>query len=259
VIRSIAIFFVASLAASAGPVEEDANPTNRLEAIVAAFESAQRTWSRDGLLRAQPRLEQACRDLPGSATALAWKAANEFHLVLNYLTAPVDDASRKQARVFAKQATATLEQALTLRPDAAECHALLATVTGLRIQDSPAASLWLGPKVMRHKKLALQYGSDNPRVQYLVGTSLYYAPALAGGGRDRALEHLLRARALFEQEQKQPQTPLQPVWGYDNCLSFIGRVYQSTGDRRRAADAFAAALQVNPSNGMALAGVAATR
>jgi len=152
------------------------------------------------------------------------------------------------------QAVKVLRQALELRPDDSETHALLSTVYGLQIADSPASALWRGPKVLRHRRLALASNPRNPRMYYLQGMSAFHAPGFFGGEK-KALDLLLKAEALFEDPPSGPRDPIAPTWGYDNCLVFIGACYLELGDTNAAEAYYGKALSVNPRHGIAAEGL----
>jgi len=104
--------------------------------------------------------------------------------------------------------------------------------------------------VLRHQRLALQKGPDNPRVQYLIGSGYYHAPGFLGD-RKQALVHFLNAESLFAKEAAGGGDPLQPRWGRSTCLTFTGKLYQEAGERDKAMACYRKALEANPRDKLA--------
>jgi tetratricopeptide (TPR) repeat protein len=108
--------------------------------------------------------------------------------------------------------------------------------------------------VEREFNLALAGGAKNPRVQYLLGMSQFYT-AIRNASQREALTNLLAAEKLFEAEAKTPAGPLDPRWGHDSCLTFIGSSYEKLGERAEAEAYFRKALTMHPQDGLAQAGL----
>ena len=70
-----------------------------------------------------------------------------------------------------------------------------------------------------------------------------------------AMQTLLKAEKLFEVEAETPATPLDPRWGYDSCLTFLGRTYELLGQRKEAVDYFRKALAMHPADHLAKEGL----
>jgi len=60
---------------------------------------------------------------------------------------------------------------------------------------------------------------------------------------------------LFGTEAKATAAPLDPRWGYDSCLTFLGRTYELLGQRKEAADYFRKALAMHPADHLAKEGL----
>jgi len=145
-----------------------------------------------------------------------------------------------------------LTQAVKLDASHAESHALLATLYGMKISDNMLSAVWLGPRVQREQKLAFANGAKNPRVQYLLGMSQFYT-AMRTASRREALTNLLAAEKIFEAEAKTAAAPLDPRWGHDSCLTFIGLSYEKLGQHTAAAEYFRKTLVMHPQDGLAQA------
>jgi tetratricopeptide (TPR) repeat protein len=142
-----------------------------------------------------------------------------------------------------------------LDPRHAESHALLGTIYGMKIDGNLVRAAWYGPRVEKHRKAALEFGAENPRVRYLLGTCQFFTAKKPAAWRE-ALATFLAAEKLFTAEAQRPTAPLEPRWGYTSCLTFIGRTYEQLGQRKEAEDYFRKALARQPSDHLAKKGLA---
>lgn len=231
------------LAATAG-AKETADP---LREGVAAFDNAYSNWDGDGFRRAAEQLQAAGEREPGSFPAHYWHGVARFHLALHLLDGERPGREVRRALDAAEDA---LERALELDEESGESYALLSAITGLRIGLNPLSGAWRGSQFQRRADRALELSPENPRVHYLLGTNYYHAPRRMGG-KEKARGHLLKAAALFEKERAAGSGPLQPRWGYDACLAFLGYIYREADEREKARDYYRQALAVNPDHGPA--------
>jgi tetratricopeptide (TPR) repeat protein len=234
------------LAGSAGAAT---GTTNGLASGVQAFNTAFEAWSYEGFVASAERFAAEARLAPASFPAFYWQGVATFHAAL---CAGASDgaADRRRAAARLREAGSAFESALRLKPDDAECHALMSSVIGMEIARHPASALWRGPRVLRHQRLALRNGPDNPRVHYLIGCGYYHAPSILGD-RQQALAHFLKAEPFFDREAEEPADPLQPRWGRSSCLTFIGSLHEASGDRGKAEQYYRKALRANPHDRLA--------
>jgi len=231
--------------------ESGSSRTNEwLLAGIEEFTSAYNAWDRDRFVKAAGLFEKACAQEPRSCDAFYWRGVAEFHHLLYALGQKQTKATRKEATEATQSAIDALEKVLSLDPKHAESHILLSTVYGMSIGENSARAIWLGPRVMNHKKLALKYDPDNPRVWYLIGMSQYHGPDMLGG-KTEALENLLKAEKLFSEQADKPRTALEPNWGRSSCLAFIGKTYDALGKPTDAEEYFRKTLEVNPQDKLA--------
>jgi hypothetical protein len=151
-------------------------------------------------------------------------------------------------------ALAALEIAVKLDERHAESHALLGTLYGMKIDGSLLRGARFGPRVAKHQKKAMEFGAQNPRVRYLLGTCQFHTATKASAQRE-ALTTLLLAESLFAAEAQRAGGPLEPRWGRSSCLTFIGRTYELLGQRMEAADYFRKALAEHPADHVAKEGL----
>jgi tetratricopeptide (TPR) repeat protein len=107
---------------------------------------------------------------------------------------------------------------------------------------------------MGDRSKALELDPTNPRVHYLTGMSFWYAPEILGG-KDKALSHLLKAEQLFLREASEEHHPLDPRWGQDLCLAFIGDIYRNKKNISTAREYYQKALALNPEDPVAKNGI----
>jgi tetratricopeptide (TPR) repeat protein len=211
-------------------------------------------WNGERFDRAAEIFEVAIAQEPDNNLPYYWKGVAQFHLVLFYYGDEEQPKDKKKVKASIEGALATLEQAVALNADDSESYALLAVITGMKIAEKPVSAVWLGSKVMKYKKQALESDPENPRVHYLTGTSYYHAPGILGG-REKSLEHFLKAEELYEREIRANKGPLQPQWGYSTCLAFTAKVYVKAGDAEQGEAYFQKALTVNPKDKLAQKGL----
>jgi tetratricopeptide (TPR) repeat protein len=244
-IRALSIwwFLTASLAWA------DENSDRLAAAGVKEFTAAYQAWDPVGFAKAADLFGQACAQAPGSGTNFYWKGAAEFHRLLQLLGAPARTNRTAEAKAI-KATIKALTTAVELNESDAESHALLANVYGISIAASRTRALWLGPRVLKHQKQALEHGPANPRVQYLIGMCQYHGPESLGGKKE-ALPHLLKAEELFADEAGRPAGPLEPRWGRSTCLAFIGKTCDALGKPAEAEKYFHKSLELNPQDQLA--------
>ena len=147
-----------------------------------------------------------------------------------------------------------LTTAVKLNERHEESHALLGTLYGMKINGNLLRGVRFGPSVAKHQSAALKSGANNPRVQYLLGMCQFHTAKKPAAWRE-AIATLLAAEKLFEAEAKTAAAPLEPRWGHDICLTFIGRTYELLGQPKEAADYFRKALAIHPQDHVAQDGM----
>jgi tetratricopeptide (TPR) repeat protein len=229
-------------------VHADESADSRILTGIGDFTAAYRAWDNAGFAKAEENFRMATTADRHSPLAFYWLGTARFHRMLHYRNQrpPRTDA----ADAAMENAIAAFETALTFAPDHAECHALLGTLYGMKIQGGLLRAIRYGPKVQSHQKQALRHGGNNPRVRYLLGTGLFHTAKDANGYRE-ALNTLLTAEKLFIAESKQAPTPLAPRWGISSCRTFIGRTLVALGEKDRAAEYFRKSLAEHPNDHIA--------
>jgi tetratricopeptide (TPR) repeat protein len=247
-------FFTMLLLLAAPVVRADSAADQLTIAGIAEFTNAYQAWDGARFVKADNLFQQACTNATATATNYYWLGAGEFHRMLQLLSSPENTANTHAAGTELEAALDALTRAVKLDASHAESHALLGTLYGMKISDNWLRAAWLGPRVEREFNLALAGGAKNPRVQYLLGMSQFYT-AIRNASQREALTNLLAAEKLFEAEAKTPAGPLDPRWGHDSCLTFIGSSYEKLGERAEAEAYFRKALTMHPQDGLAQAGL----
>jgi len=242
------VFFLPALMAPAEDVE------GLLAEGVEHFEEASAVWDLDGFREAAALFEKACDEDAASYWAHYWLGTARFHILLHRAEDRRQPLTKTERRQLVEEVRMPLERAVALNDGDCEAHAMLSTLAGMEIAAKPLSAVWLGPQVMKHKARALENGRTNPRTYYLLGMSYYHGPGILGGA-GKALEFLLQAEELFDQESRKQRGPLEPRWGYNHCLTFIARVCRDEADFERAETYFRKALALNPNDRTAREGL----
>jgi tetratricopeptide (TPR) repeat protein len=232
------------------------NRADKLAAVgVAEFNAAYQAWDGARFAAAAELFHEACTNAPGSSTNFYWLGVAQFHRMLQLQMLPSERTNRLAADAAMNAALAALNTAVKLDERHAESHALLGTIYGMKIDGNLVRGVRFGPRVQKHCKQALEFGAENPRVRYLLGTCQFHT-AKNRTAQLEALTTLLAAEKLFVAEARRPAGPLDPRWGHTTCLTFIGRTYELIGERIKAADYFRQALARQPTDHLAKEGLA---
>jgi tetratricopeptide (TPR) repeat protein len=204
------------------------------------FREGRRTWNGPAMERARTGFSAAARRFPGMYTPLYWQSVSEFYLLLFYGLEDSAGFDPDKAEALLDSAEKTMKAAISIRPQEAECRAMLSSVAGFRIVMHPFSAVWNGPKVLSLQHDALRYEPDNPRVLYIIGAGYLRAPKMLRNV-SKAREFLERAERFFEQVP-----PDAPQWGRAECYGLLGELYQEEGDLPRARRCYQSALEINP-------------
>ena len=183
-----------------------------------------------------------------------WLGTAQFHRMLQLQHSPFAPTNKPAIDAALDAAVQALTTAVKLDERHAESHALLGTLYGMKINGSLLRAAWFGPRVAKQRELALKYGADNPRVRYLLGMCQFHTAKKTTDWQE-TLKTLLLAEKLFEAEAKVSVGSLEPRWGHDACLTFIGRTYESLGQPDKAAEYYRKALAIHPADHLAKEGL----
>jgi len=240
---------IAALLVSGPVVAAEAVPADPATGGVAEFNAAYKAWSAEGFANAADLFSKAAQQQPTSAICKYWQGISHFHRMLQIESQPGGKENPK-AKVAMESALTAFEEALELDADHAECHALLATLYGMKIHNNMLSAVRYGPMLQMHQKEAVRHGEKNPRVKYLLGVGLVHT-AKDDESKRKALNTLLAAEKLFAEEATKAADPLSPRWGSVSCRTFIGVAYKMLGRNAEAIDYFNRALAEQPSDHIA--------
>lgn len=222
---------------------------------VAEFTTAYQAWDGARFGAAAELFRQATSNAPTSSTCFYWLGAAQFHHLLQLQMLPASPTNQLAADAAMDTALEALNMAVKLDERQAESHALLGTLYGIKIDGNLLRAARFGPRVQTHCRKAMEFGADNPRVRYLLGTCQFHTARKPAAQRE-ALASFLAAEKLFVAEARRAAGPLEPRWGYSSCLTFLGRTYELLGERTQAADYFRNALTQHPADHLAKEGLA---
>lgn len=245
----IGILFLPILVNSAAHAESDA-----LKMGIEQFRAGYEAWDAAQLIEAASTLESACGPDSAGPSGCYWLGVARFHVLLHRRSQAEGPLPDEEFEPLADAVHESLENALDIDAEDAESHAILGTLLGMEIAQGTRSGFWGGRALQKHHKLALQYGADNPRVQYLLGVSRIRAnkgPEI----EEEGLQALLKAELLFVEERGSERSDLLPDWGYDQTLLFIGETYRDRGMKDTARAYFNKALEVNPARERARRGL----
>jgi tetratricopeptide (TPR) repeat protein len=222
---------------------------------VAEFTAAYKDWDGQRFGAAAELFGQASASAPASCTNYYWLGVAQFHRMLQLRSLPVTPTNSLAADAAMDAALDALNTAVKLDPRHAESHALLGTLYGMKINANLLRAVRFGPRVSKHQNKAMEFGAENPRVRYLLGTCQFHT-AKKPAQLNEALATFLSAEKLFVAEAQRVGALLEPRWGRSSCLTFIGRTYELLGLRAEAADYFSKALAAHPADHLAREGLA---
>ena len=157
------------------------------------------------------------------------------------------DVSDKERKDLLEDAVTQLQQIIKRHPTDAEAHALLGSVYGLQIAESPIVrGMTLGPRASGALDRAAGIESGNPRVLLLQGVSAFNTPAIFGGGTDKAEGFLRRSLERFAVE---PADKAWPNWGRFDAHVWLGQTLVQKGDRTGARAEYDKARALAPNSG----------
>jgi cytochrome c-type biogenesis protein CcmH/NrfG len=165
----------------------------------------------------------------------------------SYRMVNLPDVPDKDRTDLLNDAVTQLQQVIKRNSKDAEAHALLGSVYGLQIAQSPVIrGMTLGPRANSALDRAAEIESGNPRVLLLQGVSAFNTPAMFGGGTDKAEQHLRRSLERFAAE---PSDKAWPNWGRFDAHVWLGQALLQKGDRTGAHAEYDKARALAPNSG----------
>lgn len=237
-----ALLVAAALGAYA-PVRADApSSLEYYEQVKRDIRVAEQAGDADALLELQAALKKHFGpEEPLAYLAYYWAAYVDDRIVfLTKLRRPQQNTLK-----YLDEGAALLEQALKRKTDFAEGYILLASFYGQKASMEMLASFY-GPKATYTLKKALEIEADNPRAYLIDGIGKFYTPQAFGGGLDKALRSVRKAKSLFPKYRC--ANVACPDWGYLEAHAWLGQIQAAQGEYDDARGSFREGLSVDPNN-----------
>lgn len=241
------MFVAACLLAASSAFAADAPVSTGLQAAVEAFRAGLRAWDGPAMASAIAALEA----LPAAAQDAYWRrywlAVARTQYLLNRRGAGDARPSKADTDRMAEEALAGLREALAYDgTEAGELHGMLGLVLGVQINERPWSALWLGPRLRRHMKRAVEAEHAGPRAEYLIGAGMIKRKGATPEDLREGVARLEQAARLFDAERQLDREPWQPRWGYDHTLLLMAQAHEQLGDFDKALACYQAARNANP-------------
>lgn len=242
--RSIMTIMFAMLlsAPSAWAIEE----TDVLLDAVRDGQAAIRAWTFERITNAASAIAAApATDDEAVFQRDYWEGCLLFHAVVFLREEKDKGRNVPDATPYREQALEALGRTVKSRPEIANAHAMISVLNGMAIDEHPWSAIWRGPSLLKHKKIALQHGQQDPRTLFLMGVGTFKRSDGDAGEIRSALATLEKAIALFDAEASSASSAWEPRWGRDHTLLFLGRVDEALGRYDRASMWFQKAMTEN--------------
>ena len=165
----------------------------------------------------------------------------------SYRMVNLPDVPDNERTELLNDAVVQLQQVVKGNPKDAEAHALLGSVYGLQIAQSPIVrGMTLGPRASGALDRAAEIAGGNPRVVLLQGVAAFNTPAMFGGGTDKAEQLLRRSLERFNAE---PADKAWPNWGRFDAHVWLGQALLEKGDKAGARAEYDKARALAPNSG----------
>lgn len=109
---------------------------------------------------------------------------------------------------------------------------------GLNVAKAP----FLGPKSVKHSKLAMQQNPANPFGYIQYGYSQLHMPAVFGGSKKVAVDYFQKAEKIMEKNGES----LKNDWNYLSLLILIGQAFELQSDYDNAGKYYEKVLKIEP-------------
>ncbi|MBN1119187.1 MAG: hypothetical protein JXA77_18400 [Bacteroidales bacterium] len=139
--------------------------------------------------------------------------ASFIHCILSFRT---QDA--KQKETYIEKAQSVMDKAMLITENESELYTLQGMIYQSLMAIDPITNGQIyGSKADNSFKKATSLNPKNPRPYYMQAVSVFYTPEQFGGGKKSALPLFEKAMELYETFQ--PENPLYPNWGKEDCES----------------------------------------
>lgn len=149
-----------------------------------------------------------------------WEA--QYHHAYALLTYAIWEEGRNQTENI-NTAEKIIQKIIALKGEMSEIYVLQAYLYQAKIflNKSIPNVISCGSKTNKFLEKAIETNPNNPRAYYQQGMMLYYAPAIFGGSKKKALVKFTIAKNKYEWELKNQKNQAFPNWGRDENLKMI--------------------------------------
>ena len=161
----------------------------------------------------------------------------QYGLIGYYLG--IDDNST--GRALLNQASDNLEILEQVDRYESEAKLFRAAFNAFRISLRPWLGVRLGPQSQRLINDAIEIKPEYPRGWIEKGNLMYFAPAMFGGSKPKAIEYYSKAIELMEQDMQNNHR-----WLYLSTLVSLANAYEYTGQHQKAISTLEKALVYEP-------------
>ena len=142
---------------------------------------------------------------------------------------------QKGVKQAAQAGVEAAERAARLQPNSSEAHRLIGDLLGQMIPFVFGGGMRYGARSTREVDKALELDPSNVDAHIARATSYLFTPAMFGGSKQKALEHLKKAIEI------DPACDTAHLW--------LAQVYQEMKDNTKALAELEAARRINPNRG----------
>jgi hypothetical protein len=259
--RTVAILFLTSILSSANPLysaqsqsEKPAAQTENMQAVRSSVITIVTRIQRADYEGDRPALETLFQDLAPFAEnhdlasrVRYWRGFAKWRRAINGFNETVDlkiqEDDLNAARGEFDQASALDPTFMDGKIGAASCFGIL---IGLHLKEPDRVhELAVQARALIKEVQAAQ--PDNPRLAFVYGPNVWYAPPERGGGQDKAIE-VYQKGLDAARKQKPPADPLEPSWGEPELLMNLAwsNLNRTTPDLKVAQQDAEAALKIVP-------------
>lgn len=172
--------------------------------------------------------------------------SNQLVLAKGYYSAAgtaLGNQNEDLAEEMLEKAEVLVEAILKEDKKSPEGNALLSSVYGMKIGLSPIKGMYLGSKSSKAAEKGVELAPDNGFTNFVIGNNLFYTPAMWGGDVEKGIEHLEKAKGIYEAAEQTKS------WEYMSVLATLGQAYHSNEQYDAAKATYATALAIAPNFG----------
>jgi len=137
-----------------------------------------------------------------------------YHSIYTYIIASFIEKDGDKRDLILDKAQLLLDKNLKAYKTESEFYALQGFVWQARMSVKSSRGMTYGGKTTEILQKAIKLNPNNPRALYLLGSNILYTPRMFGGGAQKALPHLKKAKEAYQQSKS--ETPFYPSWGAED-------------------------------------------